>query len=194
MPVDIAGLRKRGVDIPIPFFGETITVTYDPITAMNPDFKREWTRKQKEQLSEVGKWVEEWFEELKQQELPEDFPGRDHLIADGKLTYGQIPMRAADLKKLRGIGPATAQAIVNAVNNDLRIDENEIARRRELVFAKMTCMLVRDWDLTEGGEKLPIEPESFVGLPGLAQTIAAGVFEDIASLGNPKTSNGTRTG
>ncbi len=194
MPVDIAGIRKRGAEVKVPFFGETITVIYDPITAMGPEFKKESKQREKELLAEVGKWVEEFFENLRQQEIPEGFPARKHLLNAGFTTYGDIPLLPKDLQKVRNIGPATAQAIVNAVNTDLRIDETEISRRREHVFAELACMVVREWDLTEATVPLAIAPESFEGLPGLAKAITTAIENDIAQLGNSKTSNVTRAG
>jgi hypothetical protein len=190
---DIASLRKRGAELKVPFFGDQISVTYNPIKVLDPEFSREWNQRQKTMLAEVGDWLQTWFDDLKQHPLRDDFPGRVHLTAAGIETIGDVPPSLEDLKKLRGIGDATARAIINAINTDLRIDTGELSRRREAVHTELAVMLIRDWDLIEDGVPMPVSVESLVSLPGLSEAISRAVWEDVKNLGNRNASTNSRS-
>lgn len=48
--------------------------------------------------------------------LPEDFPGRESLIAAGFLTWGSLVDKTdEELQEVKGIGPATAKAILEVM-------------------------------------------------------------------------------
>lgn len=191
-PIDIAGLRKRGVDVSVPFFGAEITVTYDPITVISDEFRDQWEARRKELSGELADWQRSLSDQLKGIPLKDDFPGVDLLMAAGIETVGDVPTQFADLTQIRGIGPVTARQIINEINNDGRVDDLEFGRRRQLIWAEMALMLVRDWNLEESGQKLPLETESLTTLPGLAESICQEVWRHANSLGNPNSSRRTR--
>lgn len=59
---------------------------------------------------------EETHEEVIESTLPEGFPGRDALAAAGFYTTGSlVGMTQTALVGLKGIGPATAKAILRAL-------------------------------------------------------------------------------
>lgn len=44
--------------------------------------------------------------------LPEDFPGFDALLTAGITTFGEVPYEKSELTAINGIGPATADRIL----------------------------------------------------------------------------------
>lgn len=190
-PIDIAGLRKRGVDVSVPFFGAEITVTYDPITVISPAFRDEWEKRRKELQGELSDWQAQETERLRQFELDDEFPHVEQLRELGMTTLGDVPSDVVDLWSFDDITPVQARQIVTALNNDERIDHQEFGRRRREIWAAMALLLIRDWNLEESGQALPLEVESFEGLGGLAEDICREVWRHANSLGNPSSSRRT---
>lgn len=194
MPVDIASLRKRGVTVPVEFYGATINVEYDPIKVANPAFRKEYNRKSDQLQHTMSDWMQGELERLRAQELREDFPGRDELVAAGCESLADIPADLEELQAIDGVDERLARRIQNALNRDLRLDNLEISEHIWRMRAELVAMLVKDWDITVNHEPLPVSADVFLDgtlPPELSLEIINAVWRDIRSLGNRTNSNGT---
>lgn len=192
---DVAALRKRGFEIKVPFYGAEVPVTYDPIKVAAPGFRTEYEARRKELQAKAGDAITALSDALLALPLRDDFPARDILIASGFETLGEVPRNAKELQELDGVDGAMAQRIIRAINTDERIDAMEVDKARWKVHAELCVMLVKDWDLTEGSEPIPVEVEAFMDgrlPPELALSIIEEIWRSVDSLGNPTPSNGTR--
>lgn len=60
--------------------------------------------------------------------LPDDFPGHSALMAEGLTTYAKVRKRLDTLTEIQGIGEATAEKIMAAMNESSEDEEEQDAQ------------------------------------------------------------------
>lgn len=131
MPLDIAKLKASGVDLPVHFYGEQVTVNYDPFTVAQPAFRAEYERLRKQRAAAIREWTE--------------------------------------------AEPSTKKAT-----------DAQRAKRIWQMGGELVAMLIKDWDIIEAGEPLPVSADVFSKgtlPPELVDEILAEVWEDARTLG-----------
>lgn len=82
--------------------------------------------------------------------------------------------------------PIVKKAAINEITRNF-----DVNRRMWANHAQLACMLIDDWDITDDGRKVPVEPHVFTDgtlPPELARVMCREIWDDVRKLGNRNAS------
>lgn len=171
MPFDIAALRKRGVEVEVDVFGETLTVTYDPLTIGNPQFREHWWKAQTDTVQKIYQ------------------AGETATKGKGKRSAA-VATEPSNTTKVRTAWKVWADAVCRLITSwDVEIDGKPVPIEPETFIGNLD-----DSDVVLDDDGYLVRPKDALLTPDIANMITRAIWEDYNNLGNPPSSKGTNSG